>query len=138
VVPVAAGSARASSGQGLLHEGDALGEAASQCIGVTEFRGRHVENASRLDDPAQRDSALQRSDGLVDVAPAEGDESQAAMGEDQEAYAHLAGTGGIQLLRGMRRRGSLRQAGEKGPAGDFTAFSLTILSSRIHGAPGHI
>ena len=66
----------------LLHEGDALREAARQGIRVTKMRGRDVKERVHLG-PAQLDGALQRWNGLGDGAPAEGDEAQAPMGVDE-------------------------------------------------------
>lgn len=54
----------------LLHEGDALREAARQGIRVTKMRGRDVKDRVHLG-PAQLDGALERWNGLGDGAPAE-------------------------------------------------------------------
>ena len=79
------GARRPRVGQRLLHEGHALGEAARQRIRVAEMRGRDVEEDPHRDRPAQLDGALERRDGLREVAAAEGDEPEAPVGEDEAA-----------------------------------------------------
>ncbi len=56
------------------------------------MRDRDIEEAPRQDDPAQLDGALERWDGLGDVAPAKGYEPQAPVGDDEaEVMVDLAG-----------------------------------------------
>ena len=106
------GARRRGVGERLLQEGHALGEAARQRVRVAEVRGGDVEEDRRRGDPAQLDGALERRDGLREVAAAEGDEPEAPVGDD-EAGGMIDLAGDPDGLLGARHRlGELAQLGE--------------------------
>ena len=107
------GARRLGIRERLLDKDYALGEAARQRIRVPEMRRCDVRKAPHLGRPAELDGTLERRDSLGDGAPAEGDEAQAPVGEDEAGgLIHL--TGDPECLLTVRHR--IRELAKLGEA----------------------
>src|SRR5262245_2444478 len=106
------GARRCGVVERLLHQSHAFGHVTGKCVCIAEVCSRYIKQAPRLDKTAQLDGALQGSDGLGDVAPADRDESPAPIGED-ETMMMVDLAGDLDGLLGSRRRlGELAKLGE--------------------------
>ena len=103
---------RRGVGQRLLQEGHALGETTGQRVRVAEMRGRDVKKEPRRDDPAELDGALERRDGLPEIAAAEGDEPEAPIGDDEAGRIIDLASDPNGLLGARPRLAELAQLGE--------------------------